>query len=122
MSYVQKGVVVYHGPFGGNELLEPGDFHRINVAPDDQAYKFDAIMAGDTHIIQSGFNPELSEVETRGKKLFFSHADRHGILKLIASLDGKDASLSIQRDVHMYSEYIPGGHNIDHPLSLGQFP
>src|SRR5580693_6025628 len=57
VSYIQKGVVVYHGPFGGSDLLEPGDFHQINVTPGDLQYEFDAILSGDTHIFQSGFTP-----------------------------------------------------------------
>src|SRR5579859_680431 len=54
VTYLPKGVVVYHGPFGGSDVLEPGDFHRINVWPDDQRYEFDAIFSGETHIFQSG--------------------------------------------------------------------
>jgi quercetin 2,3-dioxygenase len=120
VTYVQQGVVVYHGPFGGSDLLEPGNFHRINVGPGDQPYKFDGILFGDTHLFQSGFIPDLDYVEPRGKKIFFSHADRHGILRLIASPDGRESSLSIQRDVHMYSTYIHQGNHIDHPIKHGR--
>ncbi len=120
VTYLQKGVVVYHGPFGGSDVLEPGDFHRINVGPDDQKYEFDAIFAAETHLFQSGFKPDQAGVESRGKKVFYSHADRHGILKLIASPNGSEASLPIQRDVHMYSTFIHPTQHIDHMLKIGR--
>src|SRR6185295_3344372 len=59
VHYVEHGVVVYHGPFGGSELLESGDFQQINVTPGDRRYEFDAILSGMTHIFQSGFTSNL---------------------------------------------------------------
>jgi len=120
VSYVQKGVLIYHGPFGGSDLLEAGDFHQINVTPGDLQYEFDAILFGDTHIFQSGFTPDSGELEPKGRKKLFTHADRHGILRLIASPDGREASLPIRRDVHMYSSYIPQGHHMSHPIKYGR--
>src|ERR1019366_5582508 len=120
VSYVQQGVVVYHGPFGGSDLLESGDFHQINVTPGDLHYEFDAIISGDTHIFQSGFTPDSGVLETKGRKQLFTHADRHGILRLIASPDGREYSLPIKRDVHMYSSIINQGNHISHPVKYGR--
>ena len=120
VTYVQKGVVVYHGPLGGSDLLEAGDFHRINVAPGAAQHEFDSIMSGDARIFQSGFTPGTEAAESKGKKIFIAHADRHGIFKLIASPDGREDSLPIQRDVHMFSSFIHQGNHISHPLKHGR--
>jgi redox-sensitive bicupin YhaK (pirin superfamily) len=120
VSYVEKGVVVFHGPFGGSDLLEPGDFHQVNVTPGDVQYEFDAILSGDTHIFQSGFTPDPGLLEPKGRKKFFTHADRYGILRLIASPDGREASLPINRDVHMYSAIINQGNHMTHPVTFGR--
>jgi redox-sensitive bicupin YhaK (pirin superfamily) len=120
VSYIQKGVVVYHGPFGGSDLLEQGDFHQINVTPGDLQYEFDALLSGDTHIFQSGFTPDSGELEPKGRKKFFTDADRHGILRLIASPNGMEASLPIKRDVHMYSSLIQQGIHMNHPVKYGR--
>jgi len=120
VSYVQKGVVIYHGPFGGSDLLEAGDFHQINVTPGELQYEFDSILSGDTHILLSGFTPDLGELAPKGRKKLFTHADRHGVLRLIASPDGRETSLSIQRDVHMYSSFLAQGDHLSHPFSYGR--
>lgn len=116
VTYVQAGVVIYHGPLWGTQMLEPGDFHRIHVAPDEDKHQYDAILTGDTHIFQGGFTPDLEVLEPKGKKIFFSHGDRHANLRLIASPDGREASMPIRRDVQLYSTFIPQGHNMEHPL------
>jgi redox-sensitive bicupin YhaK (pirin superfamily) len=54
-----------------------------------------------------------------GKKLF-TLAERKGILKLIASPDGKEASLKIQQDVQMYSTLIHKGNHMIHELKPGR--
>lgn len=63
VSYVKQGVVVYHGPLGEGEALEPGDFHRVNVTPDNLQHRFDSIISGQAHIFQSGFTPDTGDLE-----------------------------------------------------------
>jgi redox-sensitive bicupin YhaK (pirin superfamily) len=120
VTYVEEGVIIYHGPLERSDMLEEGDFHRINVSPEDHEYNFNAILSGYTHVFQSGFTSDFNSMEPGGRKKLFTHADRHGILKLIASPDGRAASLPIQQDVFMYSAVIRAGQHLVHKLNPGR--
>jgi redox-sensitive bicupin YhaK (pirin superfamily) len=55
-----------------------------------------------------------------GEKKQFTHAERMGVLKLIASPDGKNASLPIQQDVHIFSTCIQKGNHVIHEIQNGR--
>lgn len=120
LTYVEEGVIIYHGPLERSDMLEAGDFHRVNVSPEVDQYDFQAILSGNTHVFQSGFTAEFNPLESGGRKKLFTHADRHGVLKLIASPDGKAGSLPIQQDVFMYSTLIKTGGHLVHELKQGR--
>jgi hypothetical protein len=66
------------------------------------------------------FTPGTKLPQPGGEKKHFTLADRRGILKLIASPDGKDNSLKIQQDVEMYSTLIHKGNHMIHELRPGR--
>jgi len=116
VTYVQEGVMIYGGPLEKCDLLEPGFFHRVNIDVNAQNHKFKTILSGYAHIFQAGFAPDSVRLEPGGRKKFFTHVNRKGILRLIASPDGKDDSIPIQPDIHMYSSFIHAGNDVIHKL------
>jgi redox-sensitive bicupin YhaK (pirin superfamily) len=71
-------------------------------------------------LFQSVFTPGTKLPQPGGEKKRFTLAERRGILKLIASPDGKDNSLKIQQDVEMYSTLIQKGNHMIHELRPGR--
>jgi redox-sensitive bicupin YhaK (pirin superfamily) len=102
------------------EFLENKAFHGINVTPQSKQYVFNPSQTEAAHIFQSGFNPSASDLVPVGKKKLFTHAERLGALKLIASPDGRNASLPIQQDVFIYSTCIQKGNHVIHEIGAGR--
>ncbi len=73
-----------------------------------------------THVFQSGFTPGAGVLEPGAKKKLFTLAERKGILKLIASPDGKESSLKLHQDVEMYSTLIHKGNHMIHEMKPGR--
>ncbi len=88
--------------------------------PSHDPYQFSTVLAGDTHIFQSGLTSDFDPLKPGGRKKLFTHADRHGVLKLIASPDGRDGSLPIQQDVCVYSTFMAPGDHLVHGLDPGR--
>ncbi len=120
VTYVREGMIVYKGPLGKIDILETKDFHAANVASDGKQYTFDASPNEDAHIFQSGFTPRKGALKKEGVKKLFTYADRKGILRLIASPDGRNSSLAIEQDVQIYSTFINKGNHMIHELSPGR--
>lgn len=135
ITYVREGMIIYKGPLEKPDFLESKEFHQDKVAPNTKQYAFNVSQSEDAHVFQCGFSLEgcktgldeggyLSSPEgfkKAGIKKLFTHAERQGTLKLIASTDGRDSSLQIDQDVQMYSTYINKGNHIVHPLKIGRF-
>jgi quercetin 2,3-dioxygenase len=120
VTYVHDGVIIYNDPLEKSGLLEPGDYHQIHVAAGAKQYAVDASPSGDAHVFQSGFTPGVGVLDPGGEKKHFTLAERKGILRLIASPDGKEASLKIKQDVQMYSTLIHKGNHMIHELKPGR--
>src|ERR1700722_11338503 len=116
VTYVREGVVIYNRPGGKNDLLEPGGLRQIKVRTGSTQFTFNALPDDDAHVFQSGFAPEIGAAEITGEKKIFTLAERRGVLKLIASPDGKESSLKIEQDVQMYSTLLYKGNHMIHEL------
>ncbi len=120
ITYLGEGVIIYKGPLEDADLLWAKEFHQANVTPDSEQYAFNVSKTEDAHIFQSGFAPREGFLKSDGVKKLFTHAERQGILKLIASPDGREGSLPIQQDAQMYSAFIHKGNHMVHPLAHGR--
>jgi hypothetical protein len=120
ITYVREGMIVFKGLSGDSDLLKTNEFHSINADAGERLSNFNHSPTEEAHVFQSGFNPGNGPLEPGGRKKFFTLAERKGILKLIASPDGKEASLKIQQDVQMYSTFIQKGNHMIHELSPGR--
>jgi len=120
ITYVQEGMIMYNGPLGTAGFLESGEIHQIKVISGPKQYAFNASQTVDAHIFQSGFAATAHPSQGPEVKRIFTHAERKGILKLIGSPDGRDSSLRLQQDVHMYSTLIHKGNHMIHELGPGR--
>jgi redox-sensitive bicupin YhaK (pirin superfamily) len=120
ITYLREGVIIYKGPLADADLIWAKEFQRVSVTPDTQQYVFNVSQSDDAHIFQSGFSPNEYFLKLDGIKKLFTHAERQGILKLIASPDGRQGSLSIQQDVQMYSAFTHKGNHLIHGLEPGR--
>jgi len=120
VTYVREGMIVFKGLSGKPDLVKADEFHRANLSLNTKISAFDISPSDPTHVFQSGFTPGMGLLEAGSKKKLFTLAERKGVLKLIASPDGKEFSLKIQQDVEMYSTLINKGNHMIHELKPGR--
>jgi redox-sensitive bicupin YhaK (pirin superfamily) len=127
VTYVREGVIVYKSPLEEPGTIETKEFKRENADKDTKQYAFNTSETEEAHIFQCGFDLndcdnacEDGTPKPKGVKKLFTHAERAGVLRLIASSDGRDASLPIQLDVQIYSSFMREGNHIIHELKPGR--
>jgi redox-sensitive bicupin YhaK (pirin superfamily) len=120
VTYVPEGMIIYKGPLESPDTIESEEFHQIKVVSGSKLPAFNLLESEDTHLFQSGFASKRGNAQANGIKKLFTQAERQGVLKLIASPDGREASLPIQQDVQIYSTFIHKGNHMIHELKPGR--
>ena len=85
----------------------------ITGAPDGSPFQ-------GAHLFVSSLTPHRIGGEPSCERKHYPFSDRRGILRLIASPDGCDASLHLRQDVRIYSSVLDPGHHVVHELSPGR--
>jgi redox-sensitive bicupin YhaK (pirin superfamily) len=120
LTYVRKGQILYKGPGGRTGLLSQNEFQLMKIGLENKQDGFNASSSDEAHVFQFRFDLEESDGGPEEMKKFFSLAERKGVLRLVASSDGREASLPIKRDFQMYSGLILEGAHIIHELGPGR--
>ncbi len=127
ITYVQDGVIIYKNQLGKPALMESKEFYQGNSPADSKQVAFNVSQSEDAHVFQAGISKEECAVDTPSAdtqpddfKKLFTHAERQGTLKLIASADGRDSSLTLQQDVRIYSTFLHNGNHMVHELGPGR--
>jgi redox-sensitive bicupin YhaK (pirin superfamily) len=121
VTYINEGLMIFNRPQQGKSgLMSAGDFLQTDSLAGMKQYSLNASPTDDARMFQSGFAPGTGVAEPGGENKRFTLAERKGILKLIASPDGKEDSLRIRQDVEMYSTLIHKGNHIIHELKPGR--
>ena len=123
VTYVREGVIVYKSYKEEPIELETKEFGRNNSEKDTNQYAFNTSESEEAHVFQCGFNlnqcvgaPEDDGAKPGRVKKLFTHAERQGVLRLIASSDGRLSSLSLKQDVQIYSSFAGKGNHIAYEL------
>jgi redox-sensitive bicupin YhaK (pirin superfamily) len=121
VTYVREGMMIHIGPLAKPDSMIASDFQWAKISPDKKQYAFNTSESEDAHIFQCGFSPCEGELKSDGGiKMLFTHAQRQGVLKLIASSDGRESSLTIQQDIEIYSTLLNKGNHIIHEIAPGR--
>ena len=125
VTYVHEGVIVYKAPLEEPTSIEAKEFNKVNVEGGTKQYAFNTSPSDDAEVFQCGFGLEEGgdaggDPKPRGVKKLFTHAERQGVLRLIASSDGREASLPIQQDIRIYSTFMHVGNHVVHELKPGR--
>lgn len=120
VTYVPEGMIIYKGLLEEPQVMEAQEFRQIGITSGEKLSAFNLLESEDAHIFQSGFASNGKTPKTKGTKKLFTQAERQGVLKLVASPDGREASLPIQQDVQIYSTFIHKGNHMIHELKPGR--
>jgi redox-sensitive bicupin YhaK (pirin superfamily) len=81
---------------------------------------FNGSLTEQAQSFQFGIATEPNGPKPRAEKKRFPLADRKGILRLIASPDGRNESLRLRGDIRVFSSLLDTGHHLIHELTAGR--
>jgi len=120
VSYVLEGALEHKDSMGTGSVIRPGDVQRMSAGTGVRHSEFNASKSELVHFLQIWILPQTNSIAPGYEQKHFAPADLAGRLRLIASPDGRDGSVTIHQDALLYATKLDGAMNLSHTLAAGR--
>ncbi len=111
VSYVLSGALAHEdslGTSGERGIIRPGDVQRMSAGTGVRHSEFNHSAADPTHFLQIWLLPRRAGIAPGYEQKQFTEADKRGRLRLVASEDGRDGSITVHADAALYAGLLDG--------------
>ena len=115
VSYVLAGELAHKDSMGNGEVgatvsgvIKPGDLQRMSAGRGVMHSEFNHAPKDTTHFLQIWIEPNVRGIEPGYEQKHFDARSKQGVLRLVASPDGRDGSVTIRADAAIYSGLFDG--------------
>lgn len=102
VTYVLEGALEHKDSMGNGEVLRPGEFQRMSAGTGITHSEFNPSDVEPVHLYQIWLLPERQGIQPSYEQKAFRPDERLNQLRLVASRDGRDDSLTIMQDVDIF--------------------
>jgi redox-sensitive bicupin YhaK (pirin superfamily) len=118
VSYVLDGALAHKDSLGTGSTIRPGDVQRMSAGAGIRHSEFNASDKEPVRFLQIWLLPDSNGTPPSYEEKNF--ADRAGVLRLVASRDGRDGSVTINSDVDLYASVLAKGSEAKHAFAKGR--
>ncbi len=120
VTYVTAGLLAHKDSMGNGTDIPPGDVQRMSAGRGVRHSEFNHAPDQTTHLFQIWIEPRKTGIEPGYEQKGFADADKRGRLRLIASEDGADGSVTIHADAALYAGLFDAGESAALRLDPGR--
>lgn len=121
ISYVLAGALAHKDSTGTSEVIRPGEVQRMSAGSGIRHSEFNASATDPVHFLQIWILPEARGIAPGYEQKAFPLEEKLGRLRLVASRDGRQGSVTIHQDVDLYSTVLREGDRVGHDLRPGRY-
>ncbi len=135
ITYLLEGALEHKDSMGNGSIIRPGDGQRMSAGTGVRHSEANPSKTDAAHLLQIWILPErrgiepgyeqkefpAEENEPGYEQKEFPAEEKRGKLRLIASPDGKDESVTIHQDAKLYVSLLLPGEQVEHKLSNGRY-
>ena len=112
VTYVLSGALAHKDSLGTGSAVRPGELQRMTAGTGITHSEFNPSQTEPVHLYQIWLLPEREGLDPSYEQKAFSEEERHNRLRLVASPDGGDGSLTIRQDARLYLATLDEGHEV----------
>ena len=120
VTYAYAGAIAQENSDGHSGVVQAGEFQRMSTGRGIRHKETNPSRTDLAHVFQISLRPSQVGLECVHEQKRFPAAQRHNVLCVIASADGRRGSLQIQQDTLIYSSVLDPGHHLVHELLPGR--
>ena len=117
ISYVLEGALAHKDSMGTGSTIVPGDVQRMSAGTGVMHSEYNHAQDGVTHFLQIWIEPNVRGVKPSYEQKHFDAASKRGRLRLVASPDGRDGSVTIHQDAYVYAALLGPGDRATHQVA-----
>ena len=117
VTYVTAGALAHKDSMGNGTVIPPSDVQRMSAGSGVRHSEFNHAPDQATHLFQIWIEPREKGIAPGYEQKRFADAEKRGRLRLIASSDGADGSVTIHADAALYAGLFDGDEAATLPLN-----
>ena len=120
ISYVLDGALEHKDSMGNGSVIRPGDVQRMSAGRGVRHSEFNGSQTEPVHFLQIWIEPNVTGIAPGYEEKHFTAGEKRGRLRLVASPDGGDGSVTIHQDTRVYAALLDGAETAMHTLAQGR--
>ena len=111
ISYVLEGNLAHKDTLGNVKGIPPGDVQRMSAGKGVQHSEFNHAVDQTTHFLQIWIEPNVTGIPASYEQKTFPESDKRGKLRLVASPDADQGSVTVHADARLYAGLFDGAES-----------
>ncbi|HEX9820084.1 MAG TPA: pirin family protein [Methylomirabilota bacterium] len=120
ITYVLEGALEHRDSLGTGSVIRPGEVQRMSAGTGVRHSEANPSASEPLHLLQIWIEPSKSGIPPGYEQKTFADADKRGQLRLVASPDGAEGSVTIHQDARVYATLLGSGQQVVHRLAPGR--
>ncbi|CAG4886367.1 pirin family protein [Paraburkholderia gardini] len=120
VTYVLQGALAHKDSMGNGSTIRPGDVQRMSAGTGVMHSEFNASKEDALHLLQIWVLPARRGDAPGYEEKHFDDADKRGRLRVVASPDGRDGSVTIHSDASIHAGLFDGAERADYKVPAGR--
>ena len=120
ISYVLDGALAHKDSLGNGSVIRPGDVQRMSAGTGVRHSEFNPSDREGVHFLQIWIEPAQRGIAPGYEEKRFDADSKRGRLRLVASPDGREGSVTIHQDARVYAALLDGDEAAAHLLAPGR--
>ena len=120
ISYVLQGELAHKDSMGNVKGIPPGDVQRMSAGSGVMHSEFNHAPNDTTHFLQIWIEPNVRGIAPSYEQKTFNTAEKTGRLRLVASSDGAQGSVTIHADAALYAGLLDADQRAQVAIAPGR--
>ncbi len=120
VTYVLSGSLQHRDSLGTGSVIRPGEVQRMTAGTGILHSEHNPSPSEPVHLLQIWLLPERRGLKPSYEQKAFPESERQGRLRLVASREGRDGSVTIHQDVKLFVGLLDAGERVRNELGAGR--